>query len=54
MTLQILAILPGKDDKKNDYLAGFISISKSIHILENTENLCTNYFYTSNYDCAVL
>jgi hypothetical protein len=40
MTLQISAILPGKDGKKNDCLTGFISISKSIRILENTVKIC--------------
>jgi len=40
MKLQILAILPGKDGKKNYYLIG-LSIGTSIHILENCVKICT-------------
>jgi len=40
MTLRISEILLGKDGKKNDYLTGFISISKSIHIVEDTVKIC--------------
>jgi hypothetical protein len=40
MKLQISTFLPGKDGKKNDSLTGFISISKSIHILEDNVKIC--------------